>query len=302
MEYMIRKGIGIFSFTASDTPLSHGVRISSEILKRNLHLDFTILTRAIRHAQKRREKIIDQFRTIIRAGLTCVFFGVESGNDAVLKHVMNKGISSEDIAVTIECLRIASKQERRHVSIIASYIYPIPLPEKLLTQGITLEKVLEDNLKLLKRIRPDSFHAAPGLLYPGTKWYTDKEQFHIEFDEEHFLPKWITQEFSFHAFLNPQEDFLYSFNEIPFQELIPPSIDFARRGNELGFPSDLWDDHFIFARANGIEGAEALQQLSRDLFLDLLVCNDEHTHHLYEGVIDHSRQIAQRNHRFFVAC
>ncbi|MBN2717278.1 MAG: radical SAM protein [Deltaproteobacteria bacterium] len=295
MAQMIQQEIGLFSFTASDTPLSHGVQISEEILKRRLKLEFTMLSRAQRNAANRQEKIIKQFRTLIRAGLKSVFFGVESGSDAVLEHVMNKGVSTEDMAITMACLRTASKLENTQVNIIASFIFPVPLPSELTRMGITSETVMEDNLKFLQRIKPDSFHAAPGLLYPGTDWYSEKARFQIEFDESSFLPKWITQEFSYHGFLAPPQSHLYTFNDIPLQEMIPASMAFARRGNALGIPSDLWDEHFIFARANGIEGANSLQKISRELFLDLLTCNDENTRHLYEGTIRHSRAVAAQN-------
>ena len=299
MEQMIQQDIGLFSFTASDTPLSHGVKISQEILSRGLHLEFTMLSRAQRNAKNRRDKIIAQFRTLIRAGLKSVFFGVESGSDAVLKYVMNKGVTTDDIADTIDCLRTASRFENAKVNVITSFIYPVPLPRELTARGITNETVLSENLKFLQRIRPDSFHAAPGLLYPGTDWYTKSEQFQIEFDEASFLPKWIRQEFSYHAFLFASQAFLYSFNGTPLHRLISPSMEFARRGNDLGIPSDLWDEHFIFARANKIEGETALQDISRELFLDLLTCNDENTRYLYEGTIRHSRSVARQNTHLF---
>ena len=299
MEHMIRKEIGLFSFTASDTPLFHGVKISKEILDRDLKLEFTMLSRAQRNAHKRRERIVSQFRTLIRAGLKSVFFGVESGSDAVLTHVMNKGVTTDDIAATMGCLRAASKLENTHVNIIASFIYPVPLPGELTQRGITNDSVLTENLNFLQRIRPDSFHAAPGLLYPGTDWYTDAAKFNIEFDEQTFLRNWIKQELSYHAFLFPSQLPLYSFDGTPMQELISPSMEFARRGNALGIPSDLWDEHFIFARANGIEGAAALQEISRELFLDLLTCNDENTRYLYDGTIRYSRSVARRNSHLF---
>ncbi|MBN2344120.1 MAG: radical SAM protein [Deltaproteobacteria bacterium] len=295
MEEMLRQEVGLFSFTASDTPLSHGVQISEEILKRNLRLEYTMLTRAKRNAHKHREKMVSQFRTLIRAGLKSVFFGAESGNDEVLKHVMNKGITANDIVLSVQYLREASRLENKSVNVITSFIYPIPIPPQLIQQGITNSSIMEDNLALLQRMQPDSFHAAPGLIYPGTDWYLNKEKYQIEFNESEFLPRWIAQEFSYHGFLSPPEEFMYSFNGVPLQELIGPSMEFARRGNALGFPSDLWDEHFIFARANQIRGATALQQLSKDLFLDLLVCDDTHTRYLYEGTIAHSQHIASQN-------
>lgn len=299
MVEMVKQGIGLFSFTASDTPLSHGVKISEEILKRKLHIEFTMLTRAIRNAQNSTEKIISQFRILIRAGLKSVFFGVESGNDSVLKHVMNKGVCADDIAVTMECLRTAAQKENTWVNIIASFIYPVPLPNALLEQGITQDTVMEDNLTLLKRIMPDSFHAIPGLLYPGTKWYTHNEDFNIMFEKSSFSAKWISQEFSYHGYVALGEESLYSFDNLPFNDMIPASMEFTRKGNALGIPSDLWEEQFIFARACNVTGTQNLQKLSEDLFLDLLCCNDSNTRHMYDAAINHSTKLAQKNTHLF---
>ncbi len=296
MVQMLKQGIGMFSFTASDTPLSHGVDISEEILKRRLQVEFTILTRAKRNAMQHREKIISQFRTLIRAGLKSVFFGVESANDAVLKQVMNKGVTAEDMEITINCLRKAGELENQWVNIIASFIFPTPLPQSLTVAGVTHEKVMADNLKFLARVQPDSFHAIPGLLYPGTRWYTHAEEFNIRFSPEEFSKKWISQEMSYHGYLNMGTEHLYSFDAVPLQELLPMSIAFSQEGNARGIPSDLWDEHFMLARASNIQGKANLLKLSEDLFLDLLTCSDACTGHLYENLTRHSQNIARSNH------
>ncbi|MBN2526628.1 MAG: radical SAM protein [Deltaproteobacteria bacterium] len=299
MVHMVRQGIGLFSFTASDTPLPHAVRISEEILKRKLKIDFTMLTRARRNAHKHTEHITEQFRVIVRAGLKSVFFGVESGNDHVLNEVMNKGVTANDMAVTMDCLRNAAKQESKWVNIIASFIYPVPLPLELKNKGLDSQTVLSDNLKLLKRMQPDSFHAIPGLLYPGTRWYTHPEEYDIHFDRETFPQKWITQEFSSHGYVTLGKTSLFSFGTQPFHEMIQESIEFMRKGNALGIPSDLWEEQFIFARAANITGIANLQRLSEDLHLDLLTCNDKNTRYLYDAASRYSRSLALSNTHLF---
>jgi hypothetical protein len=254
-----------------------------------------MLTRAKRNARKFTSRLVSDFQTLIRAGLKSVFFGVESANDAVLTHTMNKGVKADDIAHTMECLREASRLENTPVQIIASFIYPVPLPRQLIEQGVTNDVVLEDNLNFIAATRPDSFHAAPGLMYPGTDWYRHPDEYSISIEPDTFSEKWIRQELSYHGFVEKDDTFLYAFNGTPLQDLLQPAMEFARRGNQMGIPSDLWEEQFIFARADGIDAVADLHQLSQDFFLDLLVCFDEKTRYLYDKVTHRSMEVANRN-------
>ena len=68
-----------------------------------------------------------------------------------------------------------------------------------------------------------------------------------------------------------------------------------KAGENLGIPSNLWDDQIVLASSMDLEGAEELMAMSREVFLDTVTCSDENTRHLYEAVNRKSRALANRS-------
>jgi len=295
IEYMIRRGIGFFTFTASDTPLPHARRISEEILRRKLNLEFTILARGSKGAAKRKQHLVDSYRTIIRAGMRILYMGAESGNDDVLRDVLNKNLTAQDIADTIECIRKASDMEGKKVYIITSYIYPIPLTDGLLKSGITFEKVLEDNITLGKRTQPDSFQVMPATVYTGVDWYNNARRYNIELDKEKYAKSMLELETSPHAIFDKPPELPFKINGRGFHAWVNMYLKICRAANDAGLPSELNDEHLVIGRSVGCKSAEELTQLSRDLFLDIISCNGERSGKFFRMTNKKSREIAGSN-------
>ncbi|MDP2929317.1 MAG: B12-binding domain-containing radical SAM protein [Candidatus Omnitrophota bacterium] len=292
IELMLKRGISFFTFTASDTPVPQAKSISEEILRRGLRIEFTMLTRAWKSAGAKKDYLIEAYRTIIRAGLRIVFMGAESGNDEVLKEVMNKDLASQDIVDTVKCIRKASELENVHVYIITSYIFPCPLTENLVKKGITMEQVYEDNIALAKRTMPDSFQVIPAIVYAGTKWYCEPEKYNISLDKEIFAKIGLRAEISVHILVDKSFKSPYSFLGKSIAEWFPLHIKQARAINALGIPSDLMDEHLLMARCAGYSDLKKLEEMSMEIFLDIISCDYEISNRLLEQINVKSAEIA----------
>lgn len=295
IECMLGRGIGFFTFTASNTPLAHACRISEEILKRKLTIEFTMLMRGAKDAASRKEKLIESFRTIIRAGLRILYMGVEAGNDDVLREVFNKNLTVQEIENTVDCIRKASELEKQKVFLIASFIYPVPLTDTLLDRGIDLDQVLEDDIRLAKRIAPDSFQVMPAIVYPGVKWYSDAEKYNIEIDRKEYARSMLLLETSPHLLSTRPHKEPYRINGQGSKAWVEHYLKICRRANKEGLATELNDEHIVIGISLGYETREELQRLSRELFLDILSGHDETSRHYFRQVNARSQKIADAN-------
>jgi len=293
--YMLRKGVGFFTFTASDTPLPHARRIAEEILRRKLRIEYTMLTRASKGAATRKADLVETYRIIIRSGMRILYMGAESGNDDVLKEVLNKNLTAQEIVDTVECIRKASELEKQHVYIITSYIYPIPLTKELLDKGVTLKRVFDDNVRLGKLTMPDSFQVMPATLYPGPAWYSNPSKYNISYDPDTYGPIMLKFEWSINALGERRWESAYTMLGKKITDLVPLYMKLSRAINKLGIPSDLNDEHLLIARCAGYEKKEDLEMISKDLFLDILSCYDEKTLKLFDMVNSKSEELAKSN-------
>ncbi len=137
--------------------------------------------------------------------------------------------------------------------------------------------------------------AAPSILYPGTAWYRNPEHFNVQFQEEYYAPRWISQDISYHGLICPPKESAYGYLGRDLLSWIPDNIEFSRECNRRGIATDLVDEHIMLARASGHEAPEELMQVSKDLMLDTVSCNERDTKHLYISLNKKSRAIAESN-------
>ena len=143
-------GIGLFRFTGSTTPVSLSRRIADAIAKEGLTIEYSMFVRAENRAREKIDELIEAYEKIIRSGLRAVFLGAEVANNEMLSKTMNKGNSVDDIYFTIKALKQASYNQKKHLDVGVSFVYPCPIPSG---SGITHEQVLEENLCFLRKLK-----------------------------------------------------------------------------------------------------------------------------------------------------
>lgn len=122
--------------------------ICEEILQRNLKIRWDIRTRV---------DLVDEemLRMLKRAGCLAIHYGVEAGNDKILK-VINKGFTTSKVKEVFQMTR------RLEVETLAYFM--IGLPSETPAD-------IQDTFDLAKELRPDYAHFTIFSPYPGTALY-----------------------------------------------------------------------------------------------------------------------------------
>lgn len=149
-----------FRLAGSNTPTDLRKEIAQEIIRRQLDVLYT----GFGHV-----KGYEDYDLLKNSGCVALAFGVESGSQEILNRSINKKVKTDDIVSAFENCKTAG------ISAIASIIVPCPYDT---------EETLQETLKLLIKIKPDSVTLQlPGLI-PGSYWYKNREDFGFELDED----------------------------------------------------------------------------------------------------------------------
>ncbi|MBN2233386.1 MAG: cobalamin-dependent protein [Deltaproteobacteria bacterium] len=269
---MRRQGIGVFRFAGSDTPPTFGARIGKAIIDAGQPVVFGMGSRAIRGAEKRVDKLVELYATMLDAGLRAVFIGGECGNDFINEAVMNKGVTAADVIATFSAIRRAEAATGKKVFISLALIYPPPLLGR-----VTLDEVEVDNLTLLRATRPDSVMITPPGPFLHTAWYNRREHYGFKLKEDV-----ITQAMNYEYVLYkpphlwPPLD--VSLDGRSFPELLAVCNDFRRRvERELEIPTDLSDEHFLMFYCAGVRTPAAVREHKLQTMLDIVSCDYSRT-------------------------
>lgn len=146
IKKMVSQEIGIFRFAGSTSSLSHIREIAQLLKEMNMKIIYSMFARSESGVsdQGKYNRIVESYRLLLRSGLRAVFIGGESADDRILRSVMNKGLTVDDIIATIRAMKEASSMEGLPLDIGLSLIYPVP------TMGlITLAELKEKNINLV---------------------------------------------------------------------------------------------------------------------------------------------------------
>ena len=88
---------------------------------------------------------------------------------------------------TIKALKQASYNQKKHLDVGVSFVYPCPIPSG---NGITYEQVLEENLCFLRKLKsesymPDSVLITPAAPLPATVWQIEPRRFGFNLPEDY---------------------------------------------------------------------------------------------------------------------
>jgi len=287
IEEMLKIGIGVFRFAGSDTPPSFGARIGQRIKEKNLRIIFGMGSRPIRNARQQYEHLVNAYTCLIESGLRAVFMGGESGNDFINQEVMNKGVTFEDIVWTIKAFKEAQNKTGEKAFLSLALIYPAPLLGK-----VTLEKVKEDNMRLLKEALPDSVMITPPGPFLHTRWYEQREKFGFKVEDEIIR---LAMEYEYVLYKPPKlwPELGISLEGRPFKKLLEECNEFRRQvENELDIPTDISDEHFLMFYAAGIKEKEEILKVKKETMLDIISCDYTLTREIEKRLNLFSKKIA----------
>lgn len=290
IEAMLKIGIGVFRFAGSDTPPGFGEKIARKIKEKNLKVAFGMGSRPIIGAKNRYDSLVESYATLIESGLRAVFMGGETGNDFINQEVMNKGVFFEDIVYTIKALREAEKKAGAKVFLSLALIFPTPLLGK-----VTLERVREDNLRLLRETLPDSAMITPPGPFLHTKWYEERDRFGFKVDE-HIIRQAMEYEYVLYKPPHLWPKLGVSLEGKPFKKLLEECNEFRNLVEKtIEIPTDLSDEHFLMFYSAGIRDKEDVLKAKKETMLDIISCDYQLTRSISQRVNEFSQKISMEN-------
>jgi hypothetical protein len=233
---------------------------------------------------------VDNFKIMIKAGLRAIFFGGESGNDIINDAVMNKGVNRKEIAGTIAAFKQAQSETGIKAYSSLALIYPTPLVE-----GITREKVFQDNLDLIKEVSPDSVIISPCTPFKNSRWYEEKAKYGFDFSDG-LLSKFMQYEYVLYKppSLWPSLGSV-KFQGLSFQEFLGECERLRRAVEEIGITTDLTDEYYMMIIGAGYSGEVGIKEFKKITSIDLISSEYSNIKTIAAQTNEYSRKIAASN-------
>ena len=183
----------------------------------------------------------DYSETMASSGLHAIFFGLESGCQHILDRAIGKRVPLRDVEQTVAAAKQAG------IFTVTSVIVPLPFDT---------QETLQESLKFVLKIQPDSVPVQfPGLL-PGTPWWQAPEKFAFETDREQLLRQGLYYKLKL---LFPPEywdPLPYKINGMDFREFTALTTAFAGRLEASGILTGVPDDNALIAHCAGMSPRE----------------------------------------------
>ena len=283
---MTATGIGFFRFSSSETPISQGKAIANMLLKENIHIHYSMFIRA----GKVTEDTYNAFRLMIRSGLRAVFMGGETGHDQINNHIMNKGVTRQEIADTIHALKLAAADEGITCRVGLAMIYPCPV-----IPGVSLEDIYQANLSLIQETLPDAVIVNPPGIFPGTAWFDDAEKFGFAIGQD-FVTKLMNYEYSIYkpVELWPKLDIALNGQDVP--TLLKEAGRLRRAVEDLGIPMGVSDELLMMIDAIGMSSKHDLLEFRKQSLIDIMSGSSQYISGIAARINEYGRNLAYSNH------
>jgi hypothetical protein len=237
-------GIRVFRFAGSCTPYRLLNEFAAEVAQSGRRLTYASFAHV-------RDSEQADFALLRRSGCAALFFGIESGSQAVLD-LMRKGVRATRIPETIE------RANRAGIFTVGSFIVPAP--------GDT-PATEEETLELLRRVRFGGVTIQPAVVVPRTDWFTASGEFGIAIpDRERYLRealRWKAKLLLPTAFWRSVP---VTIDGRGYKSVLKRTAAFARRVRGLGVQTALSDDTYLMSVCARQDVAEFKERALRAFF------------------------------------
>ena len=193
------------------------------------------------------------------SGLCSLFFGIESGDEELLRRAHHKRNRGADHVVDVCEMAMAN-------NIFVSLSFIVPSPGETAASRSTTVRLVD---RIFARYRYGSALVMPALLAPGSTWWEHPERFGFQLedglDRESYVQRGLTLS---NDFLLPRDcwsDYGYSLDGKRAPELLGECEDFTREVAALGVLTNVDDTAFMLADLGGLAPAEHKARVSRAL-------------------------------------
>lgn len=235
-------GIRAFRYAGSSTPPSLAKEIAERILRDNLDVEYTGFGNFI-------DAVPEDYPLLAKSGCRSLAFGLESGSERILKDAMGKPIELQKMRRTFEAARKAG------IYTVVAVIFPAPFETR---------ETEAETIAVLRDVRPDCVAVLSPLVFPGTKWATEKERFGFSFDPEEYVGAAITYKAKLLFPMAFWDDLPYSLDGRSFRGILNETARVNEILERQGILTSLTDDFPLMAKLGGYGGEEReLRDLAR---------------------------------------
>lgn len=281
-ELMRQQGIGFFRFSSSETPVEHGKNIAQAILEKGLTVNYSMFVRAV----KVTPEVYDAYRLLVQSGLRAVFMGGETGHDLINEKVMNKGLRKKELVDTINCIKLAATAAGKSCRIGLSLIYPTPLID-----GVTLQDVFEENMRLIQETLPDTVIVNPPAVFPKTNWMNNAGAFGFSIAPD-FVYNLMQYEYSTYKPVELWGNLGFSLQGKTTPEIIKETGRLRTAIAALGIPTDISDECLMMTEAIGYTTKADLLQFKSESLQDIMSGSNRYMREVIEKINTQSRRMA----------
>lgn len=219
------QGTRVFRNGDSNTPGKLIRDVAERIVREKLDVEYALISHV-------NNLDADSFDLLRRSGCFSIFFGVESGNQHIVDHYINKGLKLENVKKKIkEC-------KDSGLFVVTSYVYPSP--------GET-EESKNDTFKFINESGADAVAVCTPIITPRSAWGDKPAQYGIELSERYFDELMF---FTPALFYPPTmwKPLSYKINGKDFFEIAIESDRFAESLEKNGILTQVMDDAALMAK------------------------------------------------------
>jgi radical SAM superfamily enzyme YgiQ (UPF0313 family) len=236
----------LFRFGGQMTPGRLHERIAQRVLQKQLDIKYS----SFGYVGTMKDV---NFELLRRAGLTAVFYGIESGSDRLLRDVLGKRTTSQDAEVVLRRTKEAG------IKAVASFIYPTP------TEDATTR---QETLDFIGRTKPDSVLVYFPGLYPNTTWGKNPEQFGFKLllsPEEY---ERAVMDYKIKTIFPPRfwDALPYKSDGKSFRKITRETEEFVKEVKKHNIPLFLTDEHFLIEKRSNISPHNLIKSIGRQFY------------------------------------
>jgi len=237
-------GVSLIRFGGQMTPGYLMEDFSRQLLEEKIDVHFSSFS----HISSMKNA---DFETMKKAGLYSLFFGVESGNQDMLKHPLGKNTKVKDIETVLK------RSHDAGIYTVASIIYPAP--------GDNLD-TMQQTLDLLQISGVDSAPVQFAGVYPSTTWANEFKKYGFDLNPEEYAHQ--VKDYKIKNIFPPQfwEPISVKIDGKSFSEYLDDTITMVLELESRGILSDVTDEQALLAKHAGLTPQQFRDDCTKALY------------------------------------